>query len=70
MLGADAMERRLQFAAILLVLGLLVEALCLIFGRGAIGFLIFTGLGGLLTTVGMVLYLYSIVSAKADPSKQ
>jgi hypothetical protein len=46
MLSANAMERRLQFAGILLVLGLLVEALCLTFGRGAMGFLIFVGVEG------------------------
>jgi len=61
MLSANAMERRLQFAGILLMLGLLVEALCLTFGRGAVGFLIFAGVGGFSLFLGISYYLLALV---------
>jgi hypothetical protein len=61
MLSANAMERRLQFAGILLMLGLLVEALCLTFGHGAVGFLIFTGVGGFSLLLGISYYLLALV---------
>jgi hypothetical protein len=65
MLSANAMERRLQFAGILLILGLLVEALCLTFGRGAVGFLIFAGLGGCSLLLGISYYLLALVRSES-----
>lgn len=59
--SVDALERRLQVAGILVILGLLVEALCLLSAR-PIAFVIFVGLGGLLLAAGIVVYLYSLVS--------
>jgi hypothetical protein len=64
MLSADAMERKLQLSGIILMLGLIVQALCLIFGRGAIGFMIFACLGGLLVMVGIIVFLVSLVAAR------
>jgi hypothetical protein len=64
MLSADAMERKLQLSGIILMLGLIVQALCLIFGRGAIGFMIFASLGGLLVMVGIIVFLVSLVAAR------
>jgi hypothetical protein len=64
MLSADAMERKLQLSGIILMLGLIVQALCLIFGRGAIGFMIFACLGGLLVMVGIIVFLVSLVPAR------
>jgi hypothetical protein len=52
-----------------LILGLVVESLCLL-GHGPIAFILFVGLGGILFAVGIFLYLYSLVSAKVEPSKQ
>jgi hypothetical protein len=55
------MERRLQYSGILVILGLLVEVLCLLWTR-PIAFVVFLGAGGLLLGLGMLLYLFSIVS--------
>ena len=68
-LKAESMERRLQFAGVLLILGLFIEALSVIWNRPA-AFVVFVSLGGLLFSAGILLYLYSLVSAKAAPSKQ
>jgi hypothetical protein len=62
MLGAHPLERKLQISGISLILALLVEALCLL-GHGPIAFLLFLGLGGVLFAAGVLLYLYSLVSA-------
>jgi hypothetical protein len=43
------------------VLGLVIEALCLLWST-PIAFVIFVAIGGLLMFVGVVLYLYSLVS--------
>jgi hypothetical protein len=59
--GSDPLERRLRLSGILLILGLLVEALCLAW-KGPLAFLVFAGLGGLLFLAGMVVYLLSLVS--------
>jgi hypothetical protein len=64
MLSADTMERRLQLSGIILTLGLIVQALCLILGRGAIGFMIFACLGGLLVMAGIIVFLVSLVAAR------
>ena len=67
MLSANPMERRLQFSGVLLILGLLVEALCLFWTR-PIAFVLFLGLGGLLLALGILLYLLSLVS-KNQPER-
>jgi hypothetical protein len=61
MLSANSLERRLQLSGILLILGLLVEALCLFWTR-PIAFVLFIGVGGLLLALGILLYLFSLVS--------
>jgi hypothetical protein len=61
MLSGNTMESKLQLSGIGLILGLIVQALCLILGRGAIGFMIFACLGGLLVTVGIIVFLVSLV---------
>jgi hypothetical protein len=68
-LKAEPLERRLQFAGVLLILGLFIEALSVIWNR-PVAFVVFVSLGGLLFAAGMLLYLYSLVSVKAAPSKQ
>jgi hypothetical protein len=57
------MERRLQYSGILVVLGLVVEALCLLWIR-PIAFVVFLGAGGLLSGLGVLLYLLSLVTAR------
>ncbi len=69
MLSTSPLERKLQLSGIILILGLVVESLCLL-GHGPIAFMLFVGLGGVLFAVGIFLYLYSLVGAKAEPSKQ
>jgi len=61
MLSARLLERRLQLSGILLILGLLVEALCLFWTR-PLAFVVFLGVGGLLLAVGILLFLFSLVS--------
>jgi hypothetical protein len=54
------MHRRLQVSGALVILGLLVEAVCLLWSR-PIAFVIFAGLGGFLIAAGVLLFLYSLV---------
>ena len=69
MLSKNPLEHRLQVSGIILILGLLAEGMCLL-GRGPIAFIFFVGLGGLLFGAGILLYLYSLVGVKVEPSKQ
>ncbi len=62
-------DRKLQLSGIVLILGLVLEAVCLL-RHGPIAFIVFAGLGGALFAVGILLYLYSLVGAKVEPSKQ
>jgi hypothetical protein len=57
----NRIERRLQVSGILLILGLVIEALSLL-GSRPFAFLVFLFLGGLLMLSGILLYLYSLVS--------
>jgi hypothetical protein len=58
---ADSIEKRLQIAGTLLIIGLVIEALCLIWGQ-PISFVIFVAVGGLFMFAGVVLFLFSLVS--------
>jgi hypothetical protein len=51
---------KLQVSGALVILGLLVEAACLLWSR-PIAFVIFAGLGGFLIAMGVLLFLYSLV---------
>jgi predicted membrane channel-forming protein YqfA (hemolysin III family) len=66
MLSVNQLEKRRQVAGIFIVLGLVVEALCLMWST-PIAFVIFVVIGGLLMFVGIVLYLYSLVSDLKAP---
>ena len=66
MLSANPIEKRRQFAGICIVLGLVIEALCLLWST-PIAFVILVAIGGLLMFVGIVLYLYSLVSDLKAP---
>jgi hypothetical protein len=61
---AGLMERRLRISGILIVLGLLVEALSLI-RIHPLAFLAFMFIGGALLIAGIGIYLYSIASASS-----
>jgi hypothetical protein len=69
MLNPQPLQRRLQFAGSFLILALLIEALTVLWTR-PVAFVVFVGLSGVLFAAGIILYLYSMVSVKAVPSKQ
>jgi hypothetical protein len=63
-------ERRLQIAGILLISGLMVEAICLLWVR-PLSFIALVCVGGSLSAAGIVLYLSSLVSAgNANPKNE
>ena len=66
MLNVNQLEKRRQLAGVFIVLGLVIEALCLIWST-PIAFVIFVAISGLLMFVGIVLYLYSLVSSLKAP---
>jgi len=66
--NANTIEKRLQIAAALIILGLLVEAVCLVWAR-PLAFLIFVGIGMLLMFAGIVFYLISLVAPGAGRSQ-
>jgi len=66
MLSVNQLEKRRQVASVFIVLGLVIEALCLIWST-PIAFVIFVTIGGLLMFFGIVLYLYSLVSNLEAP---
>lgn len=60
------MQRRLQYSGILVILGLVVEVLCLLWTR-PIAFVVFLGAGGLFIGLGVLTYLFALVAgAHAD----
>ena len=68
MLSANQLEKRRQVAGILIVLGLVTEALCLIWAT-PIAFVIFVAIGGFFMFVGIVLFLYSLVFNLEAPER-
>jgi hypothetical protein len=60
------MERRLRISGVLIVLGLVVEALSLI-RIHPLAFLGFMFVGGGLLVAGIAIYLYSLVSVTSPP---
>ena len=53
-------EKALRIAGILLILGIVVEVVSLIWEK-PLAFLLFAGVGGSLTLLGILLYLYSLL---------
>jgi hypothetical protein len=51
------------------MIGLLVEALCLVWSR-PIAFVVLVCMGGAFIGIGVLLFLYSLVTAKVEPSEQ
>ena len=66
MIMSALMERRLRISGILIVLGLLVEALSLV-RIHPLAFLGFMFVGGGFLIVGITIYLYSLVSVAEPP---
>jgi hypothetical protein len=67
MLSANLVERRLQVAPIVLLIGLLLEILCLL-GKGPLAFLLFCGACAVAFLPGILLYLQMLVSASSQQS--
>jgi hypothetical protein len=69
-MSGNNLEKRLRFAGVLLILGLAVEALCLVWTR-PLAFLVLVGVAGFLCAAGIGVYLYSLVSgAEAKSSSE
>lgn len=67
--GVDSISRRLRISGIFVIIGLLVEALCLVWSK-PIAFVVLVCIGGALIGMGILFFLYSLVSAKIEPSEQ
>lgn len=62
-------EKRLRLAGLLLIIGLLVEAICLRWVH-PIAFIVLVVVGGLLCAAGIIVYLYSLVSVSETPPQR
>jgi hypothetical protein len=60
----DSMGRRLRISGSFVIIGLLVEALCLVWSR-PIAFVVLVCIGGALIGLGVLFFLYSLVTAPA-----
>jgi len=65
MAATSALEKRLRIAGIFLIVGLVIEATCLLWAR-PIAFVVMVVVGGSFCAIGVVVFLYSIVSARQD----
>jgi hypothetical protein len=65
MLSTNAFDRKLQISGVILIVGLVVEGLCLLSGS-PIGFILFVGIGGFLIIIGILYYLYSLASTASS----
>ena len=59
--AVNPMAWRLQITGTLLIVGLLIEAICL-FSEKPIAFVLFVAIGGVFLFAGVTVYLFSIVS--------
>jgi hypothetical protein len=59
--SANPMEKRCQLAGTFLIIGLLIEAVCLLAAR-PIAFVIFVAVGCLLLFAGVSVFLFSLIS--------
>ena len=62
-------ERALRISGILLILGIAVEIISLLWEK-PLAFLLFVGIGGALTFVGIVVYLYSLLPSALETAPQ
>ncbi|MCG3159097.1 MAG: hypothetical protein JMDDDDMK_00073 [Acidobacteria bacterium] len=62
-------EKRIRLAGILLIAGLLVELVTLRWSHPT-AFLFFLLLGGTLMALGIIIYLFSLVSAESKPAPE
>lgn len=69
MINEEIMAKRLRSAGILLIIGLLVEAVSL-FWNHPLSFIAFTSIGLLLLIAGVVLYLFSLLQYTAAEEQE
>jgi len=62
----DKMQRRVRISGVLVLLGLATEMVSLLWSHPT-AFTLFLVPGGLLMALGIVLYLYSLVSVSSSP---
>jgi hypothetical protein len=62
-------ERALRISGLLLILGIAVEIISLLWEK-PLAFLLFVGVGGALTFLGTVLYLYSLLPPTHEAASQ
>jgi hypothetical protein len=63
MSDTTTMESRLRISGALIIVGLIVEAVCLLWTR-PLAFVLFVGVGGGFLGIGILVFLYSLVSDK------
>ncbi len=63
-----SIDRMLRISGIMVILGLLVEALCLVWSK-PIAFVVLVCIGGALIGLGVLIFLYSLVSGAAHTTK-
>jgi hypothetical protein len=61
MFSNHTIEKRHQLAGLFLLLGLVIEGLCIVWST-PIAFVIFVAIGGSFMFLGIAIYLYSLVS--------
>jgi hypothetical protein len=66
---AIQIERALRISGVLLILGIVVEIISLLWEK-PLAFLLFVGVGGALTFLGIVLYLYSLLPSTPEAPSQ
>jgi RsiW-degrading membrane proteinase PrsW (M82 family) len=62
--AGESMGQRLRISGIFVIIGLLVEALCLMWSK-PIAFVLLVCFGGALIGLGVLLFLYSLISTPA-----
>jgi hypothetical protein len=63
-----SIDRRLRISGVFVIAGLLIEALCLVWSR-PIAFVVLVCIGGALIGIGVLFFLYSLVSSTVEPSE-
>jgi hypothetical protein len=66
MMKNGGIDKALRISGVLLILGIFVEIVSLLWEK-PLAFLLFAGVGGLLTASGLAFYLYSLVRPTEPP---
>lgn len=69
MTTADKMQRRVRISGVLVLLGMAIELVSLLWSHPT-AFAIFLVPGGLLIALGIIIYLFSLVSVSSSTEEQ